>query len=443
MKSEQNIPDWDKDGVWGKVEDKLRKKKKRRFLYWSFIGTTSTVLLIGFLLTINNMDRTNTSLSKNPIAKSKQKTSPEEIQNNVVLDLPITLDENSKQKTQPNITEIKLSAGHEQLLSKNNIASTRSTIQAEKRSASTRKLKNKRHPSINSVRQNVSVEKKETKSVVNKKNEALTPLPILLVDLSPINFKRSDTELTNDLNFSLPQNIKKRVSTFLWLESGLSLGKKSFVNLNRGTRHRDVTEQFRFMHTNAIGIQRFLNKNWSLKVGLAYQTIYEKYEHDPAFIKEEQVFSDKAIAYELPNGLTYFEPGLTTQRTMATRSIINNNFIHRLSIPVEFAYRLKNTSWSLEPSLGFRFQYLQWFDGIITAEENHFFDLRKINETYYSNDISMGLITSLNLKYNISQKVSLGLRLNYERDDFLNLIKDDFSSRYETIGLQLGYYHSL
>lgn len=134
---------------------------------------------------------------------------------------------------------------------------------------------------------------------------------------------------------------------------------------------------------------------------------------------------------------------MATQRKTNTRHVTHNNFNHRLSVPVEIAFTFKRDNWSLEPSSGFRFQYAQQFNGRLLREGNYEIVLKEINDTYYSNNVSMGLITSLNLKYNISQKGAIGLKFKYEMDDFLNLNKTKFSYKYETFGFLLGYYQAI
>lgn len=444
MKLEQHIPHWNKDGVWKNVAEKLQQKKKRRFLFWCLMGTASAVLFIGFLIGANHVEFINTSWNKNRMPKSEQKIKSVDIQNNIPSESPIALDNHSKLKAEPNLPPIKRSAKIERRLSTNNLKSTSAKIQEQELVSPATNLKSKRNTPLVVIPPNTLVEKIDVEPVVHKKFNALAALPIPPIDLLAINLNQRDSVSTKKFNLPLVQsNNKKKSSTVWWLENGLSIGKKSFTSLNERTINRNTTEEFRFIQTNAIGIQKFLNENWSLNIGFAYQIIYEKYEYAPSFIEEEQIFSEEATTYDLSNGMTYFEPGLATLRTTKTRHIIHNNFIHRLSLPVELAYNFKIKDWSLEPSLGFRFQYFQQFKGVIAQDGDHFFDHKAINETYYSNNISMGFITSLNLKYSICQRGSLGMRFTYERDDFLNLIKNDVFSRYETMGLQLGYYHLL
>lgn len=433
MKVKQHIPDWNKDAVWNNIEGQLQQKKKRRLLYWWFVGMASTLVLVGCLVWFNQVR--DKSWNKNSNSKSEQKNSHQE--------KPVALDAIFKQDAEANHTAIKLNTNKKQQSSKSNIKSKVVEVQKEKTIIASNKLKSKRRTAIIAAPNNVPFEEIETQSALNEKNEFVASLPMLSSELSALHFNRMDTLQGGNVDFSLSENNEKNnPSTFLWTENGVSFGKKSFINLNNQTIDRNTTEQFRFIQTHAIGIQKFINNNWSLNLGVAYQTIYEKYEHVSSFTEEMLIFSEEATIYDLGNGISYAEPGLSTQIMTTSRHIIHNNFIHRLSVPVELAYIFKNDKWSLEPSLGFRFQYFQRFKGVILQNEHHFFDLTAINDTYYSNSTSLGLIASLNWKYKISQKHHLGLKFNYERDDFLNLIKNDFFSRYETIGLQLGYYRS-
>ena len=446
MKSKQNIPEWNKDEVWNNIENRLQQKKKRRLLYWWFSGAASMVLLIGFLLWGTTSADTKTSLDNNSISKLKQQTSSQEIQNSFPQERPIEPDQDSKQQLEAEHSEIKLHPEQEPQTT-NNMLTSKSTIKtkstgmaSEKLTRETATVKSKASTPPLSSDQNNFFEKTEREKVADKNFGILAPLPILEKDWSSIVFKRKESLAGQNTSYALVQ--KKKATTSWWVESGISIGDKPKANSLIESRRDFNCEQFRFMQTNAIGLQKTLNNKWSLKLGVAYQTIYEKYDCLSSSTQLEEIFSEKGTVYNLTEEATYYESGIAILSTTSTRHIIHNNFIHRLSVPVEMAYTLKKQAWSLEPSLGFRFQFFQHFDGILNYYGKHLFDQEKINTTYYSQDFNIGLITSLNFKYTIAQKASLGLGLTYERDGVFNLFEGESFVGYQTIGLRLGYYRS-
>ncbi len=440
MKYKQNIPKWNKDEVWNNIENRLHQKKKRRLLFWWLSGAAGSVLLIGFLMWWNTSADLYASLNKNSISKLEQKTNSQKTPNIFPVESPIELQRNSEQDIEVDHSQTKSSTKKEQQIKSANLKSNPAVMPTEELMTEITNLKRGENTTVFSIPQDTAFEKTETNTAVNKRFGLLESLPILAKDWSPIIFNRSESLKDQTTSYALVQ--KKKASTSWWIESGISIGNKPSTKFIGETLRGFNCEQFRFMQTNGIGLQRTLNSKWSLKLGLAYQTIYEKYECLSSSTELEEVFSEEGTVYHLAEETTYYEPGVAILSTSSTRFIIHNNFIHRLSVPLELAYAFKKSRWSLEPSLGFRFQFSQHFDGVINYKRAHFFDQEIINDTYYSQDLSIGLISSLNIKCAISLKGSLGLGLTYERDDIFNLFEGDSFVEYQTIGLRLGYYHS-
>ena len=245
----------------------------------------------------------------------------------------------------------------------------------------------------------------------------------------------------NPVKIEIPSSKKPIASRNLWIETGLNFGKRKALGNSEIRKERETSEQFRFMQTTAIGYQQMISKRFSIKLGLAYQTIFDKLDKKYTNIEEREIFSEEGIIYSLSNGSKYAEQGLAIEKTTTTRHIIHNNFTQRLSVPFEFIYAIQLNRWSIEPSLGFRFQFFENFNGIISQNGSLLYNLQEINALYYTNDLSIGINTSLYLKYTISRKGAIGLKLNYEKDDFLNLNKENFNLKLETFGLHLGYHH--
>ena len=442
MKEQHNIPNWNKDGVWKKVEERLyQKKKKRRFLWWWIFGGTATVLLVGsiFLYTYR-IDEDYYESKKSAVSTDVIAHTPSDFVSEVIEQEKKEAVVSSKIKeehTAPNIVapsqqRSQLVIKHKQnytttyspdIVFEKSIPVKRDDIQTPKTSSSG-KITNEA----------LNTEADEVRILIDHMlttNLPLSSLDSVKLDPQPEYIMRSIDVLTLE-----------RTKVLLWVETGIDFGNRFFMNPNDKSNERASTEQFRLRQTNAFGLQWFFHSSAFVKTGLAYQTIYERYENETTSTSIEDIPVDNAIVYNLPNGIQYQEPGTLSTTTTKNRLIAHNNFLHRLSIPIELGFAYKFGDWSLEPTLGFRVQFFQQFDGVITFNNEHLFDLDRINETYYANDFGIGVIGSLQLKYHLGSRSKFGMRINYEQDDVFDLNTTNSFAKYETIGLHLGYYHA-
>ena len=441
MKTENNIPNWNKDGVWKNVEDQLHQKKKRRFLYWWFAGAASTISMVAFMLWLNNVETKNNPLNNNPTEIIETKTIPQETKITIEENNVVAIGNNSVQNPELKTSKTKSTQTKSNISTIKNVNTYSSNFQPKEIVSATSTLDD----NSNSFTKKVSKKEpnKNTKSTapINQpiiKTSSISLLPV--IDLETFNLENNDPTFAINLNDEQfeKEDINKTARLW-WVETGIGFGKDC-TSLREDT---DFTpRQFRFIHTSAIGVQKYLNQNWYIKLGLAYQTVYEKYDFTTKIVKEDEIYSEDGVVYDLPNGITYTEPGLATLRTTSSRHIIHNNFIHRLSVPIEIAYSLRKNSWSIEPSIGFRFQYFEKFNGVFPPSGDLYLDNKEINERYFSNDLNSSLMASMYFKYNVSEKGKLGIKFTYEKDSFLNIFKNDLSACYETVGVHLGYYRS-
>ena len=419
MKNKVNIPTWNKDKVWKNVESRLQRDKKKGLLLYYFYGT-SLLLLIGFIAWDNLFQVHESNAASIGNAQENVEIDIAHTQNSPVNKIakdnkPISISplkgperqQESKSRLSPIIKQADYQAHSKNIIYKN-IITLRETKQAVLES-------------------------------INRKSghQAIQALPIYpsLVYNPPFkdNLGSKQSSIVVETNESLP-------TCSWWLESGVSFQMQIFPRKMQLNESGLGSFPIRFIQTSALGLNKQLGRRSFIKFGIAYQTIFEKFES--SFFQlagDKEVFSENAIIYNLSNGLTYSEPGLATQRTFNKRNIIHNNFTHRLSIPIEFAYSLHKNNWTLEPSLGIRFQFYERFDGILANNGSPLFDIEEINNKYYSNDSRLGLIARLNLRYSLNVKNNLALKITYEKDDFINLTKSRLLSRFETAGVILEY----
>ena len=96
MKLEKNIPAWDKDGVWDKVEERLIQKKKRRVFYWWFFGAASIIIGATLIYCFNSLVEPSLSLENLVSSSVEEIQTDTKIHQTKFIERP---EKNLKQKT--------------------------------------------------------------------------------------------------------------------------------------------------------------------------------------------------------------------------------------------------------------------------------------------------------------------------------------------------------
>ncbi len=459
MKRQHKLPEWNRDQVWQKVETRLHKKRKRRLLFWWFLGNASILFLIGFLFWTNFRSTDNPTFSDTITSVEKRTSEDKELSEARML---------NQASTTNTIINKKPQEGSNTAQQSKNKKGKHLLTQAKKYPLQVDPLiKEAFDFSVTNEIIHTSIRNQQEELVLYTQARALfSSLPIPYSSLQPISYiestvlAESKRKKKAKVKSSKKRRSKKRKSkksyaqkkkqqheeekhwgSNIWLETGLNFGKRTDYFEGIPTAERLVSEKFRFIQTNAIGIKKIYENNLSLKLGMAYQVIYEKYSYNSSTTTIGKINSEEGTVYNLANGQQYFGSGLLTQERTFTRSIIHNNLLHRLSFPIEAGYYFKYKKVELCPFIGIRTRIFQQFDGIVKINDNHFFDKGKINETYYPNNFDLGLLTSLHLSYPLNEKTRLWLKLNYEQDDLLRLNEAFNRSTYKTVGVHLGYFH--
>jgi len=458
MIDNNKLPDWNKDQVWDKVNDRLHKKKRRGIFFWWFFGGTATVL-VGLILWMNYSTPQQSEITVNteieePILETNKSTSEESSKT--------TIDSKTQNlnNTEPVIDK--------NLSAKNNLEKVNSSTEIFAQNQSIKKYKSTINAPSNQLKSNEEdalkfIDSKQNDIVIKDSNyknvfenstieinqidstklelnqvslDYLNMLPIQLFD-----FEYHDLELDSKQEIesypTILDTTKIRSSLNWYVESGIGIGKLHKADIRN-------TETFRFSQTNTLGFEKYIHRNIKLNLGLSYQTFYHKYESTTLAFTEQAIASDSAIVYNLGNEIQHFEPGELYQTTENRRSIIHNNFVNRWSIPISVGYNFRFNKIDIIPSIGIRTRFSQKFNGIITEDNQHLFDEELINETYYSNQFDFGLMGSLSIRYNFNNKSALGIGARIEIENAINLydIPPVQRSRYETLGIHVGYYRS-
>lgn len=441
-KNSEQLPEWNRDEVWTKIEDRLQRKKRRRgFAFWWF-GLGLILIGAGFYFTKTNESKTEISQKEMQFAQ-----------------IPNENDIDKTEWKDLNEFEIKKAQLTDNQIPKNQ-KSTLGTISkkgdfSEKTDFLSSTFGNNK-PNFNTKKDNIPKRILEQKgphyeeeildtqsSETSEKNQN----PVAVFDKLKTEILFLDIEPSN-LELPVPQSrlIKKTGETdlsknILFVEFGSGFGTVKYLDQPVLKPIRQQTETFRFSTNTTVGIERHFEKNWFLKTGITFQTFFEKYDHVADSLDTQLVQNDTATIYDLGNGNLFIEPGIRTITTKKKRAIVHNNFIYRWSLPISAGYVFKIKKARIAADLGIRIRGFQKFSGITTgANGQHLFSNEINTELLYSNQLDIGLMAGLSARYPISKNTSLGFRAGFEQEDFLNITKDKRHSRYQIFNANLGCY---
>ena len=459
MKNTNQVPDWNRDKSWDKIERRL-EKKKRRFIpfWWLFGGSVMVALLVGiFIFGLGNSEFVNQEIRESitPLIRqnadqsdglqpdSKVETTNKLLVQKEMIESDSSNNENSKHNK---IIEHRIEDNSEVSRVIEEISGSREATLAEKERAFLVKddlivnLENQSNFSIIDSSDFSNQLNSEVKLVRSK----LESIPFLSFEEAELFYENKKLELPNQLLIQVP-NFKKEAkpeANWLWsIESGFDFGTVNHTGENDYSNRKNTTEDFRFVSTTTFGLEKEFPKKWYLRSGVTFQTIFEKYDATAISTDAQDVFRDSAFVYYLNDNQAYYEPGIVTETTTYNRQIIKNNFLYRWSIPITFGKKFTFGKIQLTADLGLKPQFYQYFSGIVTDEDYlHVFDKDLINSTYYKNDFDLGLTANISARYSISSLMQIGFGFRFEKEDFLELRKDTFVSRYEMVGGYFGIY---
>ena len=452
MKKNNQVPDWNREKSWDKIEQRLEKKKRRFIPFWWIFGGSAVVALIVGIFIFGLRD--NESVDQLISESGKQEINVGNINQEISIDdktieqkneIALNDPEDAKDRSLSETTNRSLSETTNRSLSE---TTNRSLSEAEGNSTKNRSLL--LFPSAplrehHTEHQSTSLGERHSDSAIRSVQSKLESIPFLDFEKAELYYKNEASKLPNQLLVEAPVFNKKNQSKsnqWLWfIESGFDIGNVNHIGENDYANRKSTTEIFRFTSTSTLGFEKELSKNWYLKSGITFQTIFKKYDANAISTDVEDVFRDSAFVYILNDGQAYYEPGLVSETVTYNRQIVKNNFLYRLSLPISFGRKFNFGKIQLAADLGIKPQFYQHFYGIVSDEDNlHVFDNQTINSTYYKNDFDLGLLANLSARYALTASSQIGLGLRYEKEDFLNLRKEAFMSRYEMIGGYFGVY---
>lgn len=458
------LPEWNRDEVWTKIETRLARKKRRRRAFLLWFGASIFVCGLGFYF-LKMQATPNQSEAKELLFAEKEKSS-----SNETIQLPERKKENTKlteSADNQQVTNDSVSFSEKKsvtVLSKKEKGNTQKSINnlaafAEKseyqanesysklNSDFTKKINSQSEEKTATLRNIEPIKKRDLSPLLEKIKTEKTKNLINPFDKSPLLFsllkiENQPEKFQNQNVFSIEkQESISQSKTLFFVETSISSGDVKYSGSTELTDVRSETETFRFSSGTTVGLERRFKKNWFIKTGLTFQTFFEKYENTSDSLASGFVQNDTAFIYDLGNGNFFAEAGTREVTQASRRAIIKNNFIYRLSVPISVGYIFKIKKTQINTDLGFRIRAFQKFSGIVSdANRQHLFNKKTINETLYANQFDLGLIAGISIRQPINERNFLGLGLRYEREDIFDVSTADNRSNYQFFGANLGWY---
>ena len=449
MKKKNQVPDWNRDKSWDKIEQRLDEKKKRPVLWWWMSGLMIFGLVIGLVLLNQNK---KVDLVDQLISESESELEEQLISESIDSSTEHTLIENElsdfkEKKIETNSDKFKNKNSNTESISQEQlIIIPRQNVENRNNGLSLADQQ-KRMVALAGVSIPINTGLLPKNSMIEKKLEFFEKH--ITDTIQKLSSRKSDLDIEKTLLF--PQTLQIEISKsepkisksdLTWFaESGLSTGNRSFHGDTDYINRRGGTETYRFTNTSNVGIEKNLSEIFYWRVGINFQTFFEQYDAAASSTEIENVFKDSVTFYILNDGQRYYEPGIVESTTTYTRQLVRNNFLYRLSLPIEFGVKFNYKKSTIAISTGIKPTIYQYFSGTVLDENDlHLFDNQVINERYYSNDFDLGLISNISVRYPISNTTQIGLGLRGEIDDALKIRTDEPRSRYLMGGGYLGVY---
>ncbi|MBX2875501.1 MAG: hypothetical protein KTR30_25515 [Saprospiraceae bacterium] len=419
--------DWDRDKVWLQIEKGLQKKRRKRAVWFWWLGTVSLGLLT-FCTYLYFNHHTNSTLGQFPIqwaGTSIEQRLPVDTRpgpSAEIADLPSASGEHrgsaDAQVTPqfPTQTGIKLQNKH----------LTMTEVDSSHFSRPAPTLLKASGPQL--AAQEIS----STKDVAGM--PILSPLDLIAPSIS--NPLRPLLLGANGPIVPPPVASPWKVG----FNSTWSRGKARHYGPDTWIDAKEMSESFNFAATHSLLLEKSLDDHWHAYLGIQHQLLFNTYDFTTESLRIQTVPNDSAVVYQLDGLDAIYEPGTLEETTTNRRWIIRNNKQERWSIPFGLGYRYEKGRLGFQATLGLNFQFWQGFRGVALDEvsRTHVLNQSEISGKYYRNPWQFNFNTSFDFSYPLHPRYTLLLGLNYQQDNLISVRQQAYRSTYQLWGLSIG-----
>ncbi len=410
--------DWDRDKVWMQIEEQLQKKRRKRAIWFWWMGSLCLGLL-AFSSYVYLYHHTNTPLGQFPIhgKGSILQEGPMVVkkvdQENQLSSAKIPVQEFTVEPARSSTRQQAATSTPIPSLANQNLSSSLSST-----------------ATLAPIARPLSVQPEVQERTGFEKRSVLPPLkrldPYLYYQQQPLSWQLSTPRTTQPWNLSIKSS---------WLVGQVDYsGPQDWISAKEGS------ETFNFSHAHSLLLEGRLTAKWYGYLGIQHQLHLNTYDFSTTSVQIRNVPSDSAVVYQLDGLDPIYESGSLQETTTSRRWIVQNNELHRWSIPFGLGLRHENGKIGLQATLGMNFQFWQGFKGVALHEgmQSHILDQGAIRNKYYRNPWQFNFNSSIALSYRLHPQYILLFGLEYQKDNLISIQTQPYQADYELWGLSLG-----
>ena len=463
-----DIPQWDDNALWDKIETQLPEKKKKNRFFWLFFFGGLIAVGAFFLLGDFNANENAVAASIEG-SNTKDKNTIEEIKttqqsnDKVHTEKPFGDSQSKTVKNQSNgQTSNSLTATQSKTIEKINLAQdsppakmdlTNYRISQGEQSPPQRSYINiqktsKPSESKNELTTIESAERKNVKGLLSTPTTLSQQVEFLsLSTLSLMVFTPDqdfDTEIKIKQYYLVDKQIKNepiKPASSIHLSAGIlntmrrleTSTETDWVNRKQATESLKETIDFQFSY------QKGLFKNISISAGLGFRQIVELSTAIDSLVETQPVVSDSAFIVNTISGPVYLA-GTAEEKSVQRRTTITPNRYRRIYLPLKLLYDLPLRRSTLQLGIGANLDLYSNFDGAaLDFDQTRTKDPDQI-AAIYDNKVDLSELSfQLNYIHPIANKLDLFVGVQYVRGVRNHLRSERVGMRYDHFGMVGGF----
>ncbi|MBK9254378.1 MAG: hypothetical protein IPM42_02695 [Saprospiraceae bacterium] len=452
---QRDMPAWDAEALWPKIEAELPKSRKNRAFFWIFIACICALVVYWSFQSekeekdfLNQEDFVMTN-------KSASKTNENVIVGTCPEVATIINDVSTSQITNRKLRKIETDDA--KLFSKvskyENYSPAQLSDNVEK--IFTRNKDNSvftEHADQNLNLNNLDFEPSDTQTEKvkdQKSDDIMTVNDWTTMSIAPIIFQPESNHkpifsipsILPDVNHQIGRFDITFITGFFYTNRNIDSDHLKGINFSEyKQRHEKIAET---LSNNLLVAYKY--GNLRLSTGIHWDRTTEWFVGQDVTVTSTKVLSDSAFILQ-HNGLNTYYSGYITQTQTTGKNIKSPNLLSRWNIPIEVGFTLEPIKKiKLHPYIGFNFNFISNYSGI-TIDENLDFiykDAFSLKKLYKPSGVH-SFYTGLNVDLYSSGSLTLfsGFRFQF---DISSVIHSEYriSQQYSLIGGTVGFRKAL
>jgi hypothetical protein len=414
---------WNKQSVWDRIETELDKKKKRRVI---FFFLTAFILLGLIFYTIYDLKITehrvaDTELNTSKVeldsfdsafqndstfqllgqSKANNAGFEKEANNSNNYTIPVQSEKKYSTRTLKDKEYVKKSNYSEDILSTPLIYSQQTELETYNEHSKSEYSNSALSAEIISFSSKDSSHLEmqngiKDSSLILPFIPAMKSLPLSL--LQPVDA----TFIPNFLLEPIPSTQKKVLGQILQFNQFIGIQSVSYSGSSEYIDARNKSERPNFNWSSHIAINYPIWKSLYISAGIHLERLYSIYDYQTIRVSVQPIEIDNAIVYALPDGSFYRERGQGSEIITEKRSIIVNNTLTRLHLPVGLAWMETYRSWIYALHMGSDMRLYQRMNGTLLIADEPIQDAQRLNDYHDSSRLGWRFNTQLQVGYQLT-----------------------------------------